>query len=137
MELLTFGLATAAYASLALDVCLGGRRGVSIATAVLALTHVFLVWHLRFEWSIAMATTRGWGGFVVFHAALGLIVAAAAAPAGWARRLVFTAFPIVSIGTVSAVFRYEFVAVWRWPVIAIAAAGLAGLVFRARRSTRP
>ncbi len=130
MELLTFGLATAAYASLALDTALAAKRPVSIATAALALTHVFLVWHVRFGWSIATATTRGWGGFVVFHAALALIVAAAAAPAPWAKRFVFAAFPVVTVGTVSAVFRYEFVAIWRWPVIAIAIAGAAGLVHR-------
>lgn len=131
---MTFGLAVAAYGSLALDAGLGARRGVSIVTALLALAHVFLVWSRRFDWSLTAATARGWAGFLVFHCALALVVAAAAAPRPWAMRLVLAAFPVVTIGAVSAVFRYDFVAAWRWPVVVIAVLGTAGAIRRLKRS---
>jgi len=130
VDAVTFGLAVAAYGSLALDAAMGVKRVLSIPTAVVAVTHVVLVWHGRFHWSLATATTRGWAGFIVFHSALALIVAAAAAPGRWAERCVYTAFPVVTVGAVSAVFRYDWVAAWRWPVVAIAALGATALVRR-------
>jgi hypothetical protein len=92
---------------------------VALATAGSAVAHVLLVWGWRFDWSVDSAVAKGWAGFVLFHTTLGLIVLAAAAPRLWARRCTLAAFPIVTAGAVAAAFKYDYVAAYRWPLIAV------------------
>jgi hypothetical protein len=126
VEALTFGLAYAAFVLLCVTVGVAARarpvRVPAVATAIVAMAHVALVWHTRYGWSLDAARAGGWAPFLIFHAALVAIVAAAAAPEPWSRRFLYAAFPIVVFGATGAVLRREVVAAYRWPVIAAAAA---------------
>ncbi len=129
---LTFLLAVAGYAGLAAAVVMAGagRPPVRLwrATSVVIVLHVTLVWAVRYEWSLAEATRNGPAGFLIFHGALALIVVSHAVRPGVAGRLIAVAFAIVTLGALGAVFRYAEVAVYRIPVILIAAAGATGLL---------
>jgi hypothetical protein len=138
-DALTFGLAYAAYLLLGAAVALVAwgrpRRVVLTAAAAVALVHVGLVWGWRFGWSLDYALEKSLPGFVLFHAALGLIVAAALArgpAAGW---LACLAFPVVTAGAVGAAFKYDDVSGYRIPLLAaLSATALAGVLgVRARR----
>jgi hypothetical protein len=132
METLTFLLAVAGYAGLTTAAVLAARgrlpRALSLVVALVVATHVVLVWAVRYDWSFSQATRNGYTGFVIFHVALALIVASVFVPARVARALVLTAFPIVSVGALGAVFRYDVVAVYRAPVVLLAVTGFAGLL---------
>jgi hypothetical protein len=96
-------------------------RTSAVATAAIAAAHVWLVWSDRFGWSVRFAWEKSAAGFLIFHAALALLVAAAVAPEQWTRRLLLAAFPVVTLGAVGAVLRNEVVAMYRAPVVATAA----------------
>lgn len=126
VDSLTFSLAYAAYVLLCAAVLSRWKPVVWVLAAV-ALAHVYCVWHLRFHWSFAAATSRGYLGFALFHAALlSILVATAVAP--W-KILPFT-LAVVTLGAVGAAFRYDFVAWLRWPVVAAAGATAVLLVRR-------
>jgi hypothetical protein len=140
-DALTFGLAVAAYALLALDAALRWRRrrvaSLTAAAAVTAVAHVLCVWAFRFGWDAGAAWRKSAAGFVIFHGALTLLLLAAA----WrARRdaLVLAAFAVVSAGALPAPFRYPELRGLRVPVAAIGAlaAGSAVLDAVRRRSAR-
>lgn len=136
MDRLTFGLALLAYAALGLEVLRAPGRGrwLPAVVAALATAHVLCVWALRFEWSFERAFVGRIPGFVLFHAALGLILAApfARARSGLLARV---AFGIVSVGAVAATFRYEVVHALRVPTLAIAVGTpVTALVLRRRRA---
>ena len=135
LEQLTFPLALLGYAGLAACAALATRRGGSRvllgAVAVVVVLHVGLVWTFRYEWQLARATRNGYLGFTLFHTALACIVAAVFAEA-WARRLVTTAFLVVTAGAIGATFRYDEVALYRVPVLLLAAMGLTGVALGAR-----
>lgn len=122
---LTFALAYTGYLGLCAGVTAqaAGRlpRALTAATAAVVLAHVLLVWAVRYEWSPAVALAPTPARFVVFHTALGLLLAAAAAPARWSGRLVLLAFPVVTAGAAGAVLRRAEVAGYRWPVLGAAA----------------
>ncbi len=123
-ELITFGLAFIAYLMLASSVLLHAygklTRVLPVALAVTVSVHVGLVWALRFGWSISFALEKSVPGFVIFHGALALIIASTVARRPWMERLLLLAFPIVTAGASGAVFRYEYVEVYRYPLLVTA-----------------
>ncbi len=136
MDNLTFGLALAAYALLGADVVARAwgvkRRPLTIVLAIVLTAHVALVWGHRFGWSVETALAKGLTGFVIFHAAFAAIIAAAVAREPWATRLLYAAFPVASIGAIGAAFKYDYVSVWRIPLLAVLA-GTAVLSARRRQ----
>ena len=124
----TFGLAYAAYLMLCGQVLWHlrqrGPRWLSLLLACTAAAHVALVWHGRFEWSLGYAWSKNPAAFVVFHAALALVIAGAVLPYRWSRASILIAFPVVTFGALGAVWRNDAVVGYRWPV-----AGASGLTF--------
>ena len=135
IESLTFFLAMLGYAVLAVSagVTRSSKRLIR-ATAAIVVLHVLLVWWFRYDWSVAAATRNGYGGFLLFHAALVMILWATVAPAPLSRRLIIGAFAIVSVGALGAVFRYDVVRIYRIPVILCAIAGTIGALRRHHES---
>lgn len=133
LEFITFLLAPIGYAGLTSTTVMAahGRWPVALwrVTVLVIVVHVALVWHVRYEWRLSEATRNGYAGFVVFHAALIAIVASLAAESRIARRLVTAAFAAVTVGAVAATFKYDVVANYRIPVLAIALVGVAGLAY--------
>ncbi|MGQ0702248.1 MAG: hypothetical protein ACT4PM_03845 [Gemmatimonadales bacterium] len=133
LERVTFLLAVAGYAGLTLTAALGAfgrfpRRLLPVAVLVI-VAHVALVWSGRYEWDFGQATRNGYAGFLLFHAALALIIASIFVSQRLAKRFVWIAFAVVSVGALGAVFRYDVVAAYRVPVILLAAGGLTALVY--------
>src|SRR5262245_22577980 len=118
-DFVIFGLAFIAYALLGAAVILSawGRSGrlLSMTAAGTAAVHVAFVWGYRFEGSLSAATDKGLAGFVVFHVALAIMLAASVTPEPASRRLTWLAFPIVTAGAVGAAFKYDYVAGYRIP----------------------
>jgi hypothetical protein len=142
LEFITFLLAPIAYAGLTLAAVQSARgqlKPVLWRTVVIIIvTHVILVWTVRYEWQFSEATREGYAGFVLFHGALLAIITSLFVGAHTARNLILGAFAIVTLGAVGAVFKFDVVEKYRIPVIVSAIAGIIGLVqaFRAR-SARP
>jgi hypothetical protein len=120
---LTFGLAFVGYALLAVDAALRVRGRCSASRTALAaaviLAHVLCVWTFRFDWSFARMWAKSPAAFLLFHAALLLIVAAVPAREPWRSRLVVAGFAIVCAGALPAPFRYEELALLRVPMVAM------------------
>lgn len=141
-EFITFLLAPIGYLGLMLAAVQAAKRRHTIVlrrvVAAVIVTHVILVWTVRYEWQLSEATRNGYAGFVLFHAALVEIVVSVFARDHLARRLLVSAFGIVTVGALGAVFMYDEVRLYRIPVIAIAFVGLTGLVqaYVSRRSSR-
>ena len=135
-EQVTFLLAVVGYAGLTVSALLAARGRVAPwltrSTAVVVVTHVALVWTVRYDWSWAQATKNGYAGAVIFHSALALIVASVFVAPRLATRLIITAFAIVSVGAVAAVFMDEAVVVYRPVVIGLAVIGAVGVAAAAR-----
>jgi hypothetical protein len=133
LDTLVFSLALGAYASLGVAAVVHSRQGDAKTparlTAVLVSGHVLGVWAHRFGWSLSEATENGWRGFFLFHLAYVLIVAAPFATCR-ARELTYAGFLIVSGGAVGAVFKYDVVTPFRYPVLLVAVSTLT-LVARA------
>jgi hypothetical protein len=127
-----FPLAIVGYAGLTATAVLSARGRVPIAlwraTAAIIVAHVVLVWAVRYEWSLATATRNGYAGFLIFHAALALVIASVFLRER-AASLIGLAFCIVTAGALGAVFRYAEVAAYRPVVIVLAAAGAIGLPY--------
>jgi hypothetical protein len=143
-EATVFLLAFLGYAALA--ACAVGwavgrlPRALTVATAAVVAVHVGGVWTVRYAGSVERALANGAGPFLVFHAALALVLAAAMAPARWSGRCAAAAFPIVTAGALGAAFRRPEVAGYRWPLVAVAMLAFAlGAVAwrRAGRATTP
>lgn len=129
----TFLLAIIGYAGLtaAAVAAAWGRLSLPPWRAVVAVivTHVIMVWGVRYQWEFSEATRDGYGGFVLFHGALLAILASAVAPVHAARWLIWAAFLIVTLGAVAATFTEEVVGIYRIPVLLLAVTGLAGMVW--------
>jgi hypothetical protein len=131
LERITFLLAVIGYAGLTTTALLAALRRLPVVfwrgVALVIVTHVVLVWMVRYDWQFASATRNGYVGFLAFHGALALIVASLFLGDRRARVLIWSAFAIVSLGALGAVFRYEVVAIYRAPVMLAAAVGAGGL----------
>ena len=131
LEFITFLLAPIGYAGLTLIAlkAAGGAVPVGLlrGVAVVILSHVLLVWIVRYEGQFGEATRNGYLGFVLFHSTLAAIVASIFVGERLARRLIVVAFGIVTLGAVGAVFRYDVVAIYRLPVVLCAILGIVGL----------
>ncbi|MCI0639736.1 MAG: hypothetical protein L0Y72_24085 [Gemmataceae bacterium] len=118
---ITFGLAYAGYLLLCINLVLHAarrpRRWLLWTMAVTISTHVFLVWHWRFGWSLEFAWGKSPAGFLVFHSALAVLIAATLARQPWSGRLLLLGIPIVSAGALGVAFRYEYVAHYRWLLV--------------------
>lgn len=143
LEFVTFLVAPIAYGGLAVAAVRAVRRRPSPtlqrAVAALAVTHVALVWTVRYGLQLTAATRHGYVGFVLFHAVLLAIVAATFAAEPIARRLLVVAFAVVTVGALGAVFAEPVVGIYRVPVMLIACGGLIGLTraYRAGRTAIP
>lgn len=122
-----FALAIAGYLLLGVCVVIQAANGLrprvgrwlAALLAGIVLAHVLGVWGVRFGWSIEEALRKGWAGFLVFHTALALILAAPLVPPRWTAGLLDAAFPIVSAGAVGAVLKYDVVADYQYAVFGI------------------
>ena len=134
LEFLTFLLAPIGYAGLTTVTVMAayGRMPTLLhrVTAAIIVTHVFMVWHVRYEWQFSEATRNGYGGFALFHGALLAIIASTVVPMRIAEKLLVAAFLTVTLGALVATSRYDVVRAYRIPVIVIAIAGVVGLVYR-------
>ena len=137
--LITFALAYLGYVLLCVDVVLHASRRplrlLTLAMVLVVVVHVGMVWGLRFGWSLEMALIKGWTGFIAFHVALVILIAASIVAEPWSGRLLLIAFPIVTLGAVVASFKYDFVAIYRWPLV-IAALATTIIALSAWRSGR-
>lgn len=131
LETLTFALAPLGYAGLALCAGLAVHRQTPIGlwrlVAAIIVVHVVLVWHVRYEWQLAEATRNGYAGFLLFHTALLAIVASTFVAEAMRRRLLVAAFLVVTLGASAAVYRYDVVAMYRYPVHLTSLLGVASL----------
>lgn len=131
IEFVTFLLAIIGYIGLGFNLLTIVRSRLKkpymAATAIVILVHVFLVWAFRYGWAFSQATRNGYVGFLLFHSALLCIIIAVFAGTEIAGKLVIAAFPIVSAGAIGATFRYDVVAMYRIPVLIIAAIGITAL----------
>jgi len=137
MDVIAFALAVIGYAGLTVTAIRAAYGSLPMAlwraTVLVIVVHTFLIWHVRYEWSFATATRNGYAGFLIFHGALLAIVWSAVASEPLQSRLVWVSFVVVTLGAVGAVFRYDEVAVYRLPVLALGAVGVAALLAAARR----
>lgn len=137
LEELTFALAPIGYAGLALCAALAVHRSTPLAlwrlVATVIVAHVLLVWHVRYGWQFSEATRNGYGGFLLFHSALLAIVVSTFVSEALRRRLVVAAFLVVTLGASAAVYRYDVVAMYRYPVHIISLLGVGALALRLRR----
>lgn len=133
LETLTFALAPLGYAGLALCAGLAVHRrtplGLWRLVAAVIAVHVVLVWHVRYEWQFSEATRNGYGGFLLFHTALLAIVASTMVAEAMRRRLIVAAFLVVTLGASAAVYRYDVVAMYRYPVHLTSLLGLGSFAF--------
>jgi len=124
--LITFALAFLGYVLICVDVTLHAFRRplrlLTLAMLLVVVAHVGMVWGVRFGWSLDMALSKGWTGFIAFHVALVILIAASIVAEPWSGRLLLIAFLIVTLGAVVASFKYDFVAIYRWPLIVAALA---------------
>lgn len=141
LEFVTFLLAPIGYAGLTLTAVKAARGAVPVillrSIAVVIISHVILVWVVRYEGQLSEATRNGYVGFVLFHSTLLAILASVFVRERLARRFIVAAFGIVTVGALGAVFRYEVVAIYRVPVIVCATLGIAGLARAYRLERRP
>lgn len=100
------------------------HRGFMSLTATVITVHVLMVWAFRYEWQFSQATRNGYAGFLLFHSALSMILLSTMVSAAHARPLIMTAFIVVIMGAVGAVFIYDEVLAYRYPVILISLIGL-------------
>lgn len=130
----TFLLAMVGYAGLTATVVAGLYRAHPRtfwrATAVVIVVHVAMVWSVRYGWDFALSVRNGYGGFVMFHGALAMIVASTVARERAAVLLVRLSFLVVSAGALGAVALYDVVAIYRLPVALCATAGTVALAHR-------
>lgn len=138
LEIVTFALAIAGFVLLAWCAAFAAAgqrpRWLLLLTTVVVLVHVALVWGDRYGGSIAQATRNGYTGFALFHTALAALVAANVVGHRRGTQCVLFTFLVVCIGANGAIWRYDVVAIYRIPVIAVTVVGLVTVVRRWARS---
>jgi hypothetical protein len=129
----TFLLAIIGYVGLTviLIVSLKGKIPFNIwrIFASIIVIHVIMVWIFRYQWSFSQSVRNGYGGFLIFHSALTLIILSALVKENISKILIRLSFVIVTMGAVGAVFRYDIVAVYKIPVLICAISGSAALFY--------
>ena len=127
----TFLLAIVGYAGLTATMIAGLHRPLPRAfwraTAAVIAVHVAMVWSVRYGGDFSLAVRNGYGGFVLFHGALTMILVSTVARERMASLLVRLSFLVVTAGALGAVALYEVVAIYRLPVAFCAIAGLGAL----------
>lgn len=96
--------------------------------AIVIVAHVVMVWMVRYSWKFDLAVRNGYLGFLLFHAALVIIVISTMVRDRLAHLLIHASFCVVTLGASGAVFLYDDVALYRIPVIVCALAGGYGLI---------
>lgn len=139
LEFITFLLAPIGYAGLTFAAVRAASGSIPLgvwrAAAAIIVTHVILVWTVRYGGRLSEATRNGYVGFTLFHGALLAILGSLVAGERVARALIIGAFGVVTVGAIGASFRYDVVAAYRIPVVVCAVVGGVGL-FRAYRARR-
>jgi hypothetical protein len=134
LEFITFLLAPIGYAGLTTvaGLAVRGRMPLTLlrVTVAIIVLHVFLVWHVRYEWDFSEATRNGYAGFALFHGALAAILVSTVTPLRIARILLTAAFLVVTLGAVAATATYDVVRVYQVPVVLIALLGILALAYR-------
>ncbi|HEX6812312.1 MAG TPA: hypothetical protein VF384_11860 [Planctomycetota bacterium] len=137
---LTFALAFAAFALLALDATLRWRRRrfgwLTWTVLAVATSHIGCVWAFRFDWDAGAMWAKSAFAFVLFHGAAACLAVSAASREPVRTRGVWCAFAIVCAGAVPAPFRYPEIAWLRTPVIAVAAASVVAATLPRRAADR-
>lgn len=138
---ITFGLALIGYALLATQLVRvhanRETRGLAITTAIVVTAHVACVWGLRFEWSLTRMLDKSLPGFVIFHAALLLILIAPRLRGKHCVRVTTAAFILVTAGAIPAPLRYPELSLLLWPLLAIAATATSFVIATHRRRPKP
>ena len=129
---ITFLLAITGYTGLTTVVVLTLREQHPIAlwraVALIILAHVLMVWMYRYDWQLDLAVRNGYGGFVIFHTALALILVSTFVNPYLSQKLVHISFVIVTIGATGASLRYEEVSMYRFIVVPCGLIGGIGLI---------
>ena len=127
LDSITFFLAMLGYAGLTVTAVFAARdrfpHRLWRTTALVIVAHVGLVWAVRYEWDVVVATRNGYAPFVIFHGALAVTVASIFTTERLAKRLVLLTFVIVSLGALGARFSEAIVARYRIPVVLLALVG--------------
>jgi hypothetical protein len=89
--------------------------------SLVILLHVIMVWSFHYEWNFSMSVRNGYGGFLIFHSALMLIIVSNYLKETFAIILIRISALIVTAGALGAVFRYDMVSVYKAPVLICAA----------------
>ncbi|QQS35951.1 MAG: hypothetical protein IPM56_17190 [Ignavibacteriales bacterium] len=137
---ITFLLAMIGYAGMTLVMIISIKKKLSrrfwLVTTLIILSHVLMVWMIHYNWSFTYSIRNGYGGFLIFHSALVIILISNFVNETAAFRLIKIAFVIVTAGAAGAVFRYDVVSYYKVPVIAFACSGLFFLLwsFKGNRS---
>lgn len=141
--LVTFALAMIGYAGLTATVMITLRDKMPLIfwrfVVLIIAGHVAMVWIFRYEWQFVLAVRNGYVGFAIFHLALLMILMSLLVGSGFAVLLVHGSFLVVSTGAIGAVFRYQAVTYYRFPVVICALIGGIGLLrfyFARRRRHR-
>jgi hypothetical protein len=139
-ESITFLLAILGYAGLAAIAIFAASskywKSANVAVIVPIVFHVYLVWAYRYQWRISEATRNGPLGFIVFHAALMIIIATPFLSVRRALGLLIISFLTVSVGAFGAVFRYPVVEIYRIPVITLAICSTAYIGYKLLRDRK-
>jgi hypothetical protein len=89
--------------------------------SLVILLHVIMVWSFHYEWNFSMSVRNGYGGFLIFHSALMLIIVSNYLKETFAIILIRISALIVTAGALGAVFRYDVVSIYKAPVLIRAA----------------
>lgn len=130
---ITFLLAMTGYAGMTVVALYTIKRKVPrlfwFVVVLIILVHVIMVWNFRYGWQFASAVRNGYGGFIIFHSALLIIVVSTIVKEKTSKFLIRISFIIVSAGALGAVFRYEIVEIYKLPVLMCSIAGNTGLIW--------
>jgi len=130
---ITFLLAIIGYAGLTITLLLSLKKKIPFLfwriIAAIILIHVIMVWIYRYEWQFSLAVRNGYTGFIIFHAALMMILISAIVQERITLILIRFSFIVVTMGAVGASFKYDVVAIYRLPVVICALVGIVGLLW--------
>ncbi len=130
---ITFLLAIIGYAGLTVTLILSLKNKPYMyfwrVISLIILIHVFMVWNYRYSFDFSLSVRNGYGGFILFHSSLIIILVSAFVKEKLSKTLIIISFFIVTSGAVGASFRYDVVAVYKIPVLVCAAIGFTGFLY--------